>query len=598
MPVPMQPAKTERRAHATRVPLDLFIRLAHEDYEEPFDADGVDISTGGLALRADYLPEVGDRLRCTFEGPPTGEEIAVDGEVVWAHDAGERSGEFGIRFDPVDEHVQESLRSLVRHLRGDAATVARLHLDGVATPIEAEIIEHEARWLTVEQELPFLRIGMGVTLEGAGAAPRGQLASVDLRVVDGTPRLVLAVELAPEEAQEDLQMPVADAWADEDEAAEDEPPREATFDEDEPADDRTMQDYELPEELLDAAPARDEVRIFTVHDEADDAPRDVIEGDDEVAASRLAMLRERVRPWMARLAAVLAAAMAKAGPGLKAFFAKVVALSVALGQKAGPRLAAGLAWSRGALAKVALRKGKRRTTAAPPKRVAGAPRRRQVAAEEEVAPPRKNGRRIVALSVLAFAAVGATVYALAGGDEPAPTAQLPAASAAPAPLPAPIATPAPLPAPAPFPEVAAADPETAEAAEAVAAPAPEPEGGQLGAPSFPSLADADPSSAPVVEGPSFGASSVADGRSTTIRMSQSVTTLRGQPTDSGFTVTVPGALALDRAGPIAAANPSVERAMILNRGDHAVLTVRFVAGRTPPYRVAARGRAIEVIIGR
>ena len=203
MPVAMQPAKTERRAHATRVPLDLWIRLAHEDYEETFDADGVDISTGGLALRADYLPEVGDRLRCSFESPPTGEEIAVDGQVVWAHEAGERSGEFGLRFAAVDEHVQEHLRELVRHLRGDASKIARLHLDGVASPIEAEVLEHDARWMTVEQELPFLRIGMGITLEGAGAAPRGQLASVDLRIVDGVPRLVLAVELGAEALADD-----------------------------------------------------------------------------------------------------------------------------------------------------------------------------------------------------------------------------------------------------------------------------------------------------------------------------------------------------------------------------------------------------------
>ena len=312
---------------------------------------------------------------------------------------------------------------------------------------------------------------------------------------------------------------------------------------------------------------------------------------------RLAVIQERMAPMLAKAKAAFAAGWAKAGPAAKALWAKVVALAVLLGKKAGPRFVAFFAKAKASVLKLVARKGKRRTTAAPPKRVAGTPRRRQQQPdEEEAVAPKRNGRRIVALSVLAFAGIGATVYALSGGDDaPAvePTAQLPAANAAPAPAPDPIIEPA---ADA-FPS---ADPETGEAAAEIvaAAPAPEPEGGQLGAPSFPSLRDADPSSAPVTEGSSFGAASVPDARSSTIRMSQSVTTLRGQASDNGFTVTVPGALALDRAGPIAATNPSVERATILNRGDHAVLTVRFVAGRTPSYRVVARGRAIEVSIGR
>jgi len=189
-------AATDRRANeGARVPLDLWIRLAHEDYEDTFDADGVDISSGGLALRSEYLPEVGDRLRCRFDCPPTGDEVEVDGEVVWAHDAGERKGEFGLSFGRLGDQVQESLRQLVTELGGEAGTVARLHLDGVISPIEAEILERDSEWLTVEQELPFLEIGMGVTIENGGGAPRGRLASVDLRIENGTPRLVLAVEL-------------------------------------------------------------------------------------------------------------------------------------------------------------------------------------------------------------------------------------------------------------------------------------------------------------------------------------------------------------------------------------------------------------------
>jgi len=45
-------------------------------------------------------------------------------------------------------------------------------------------------------------------------------------------------------------------------------------------------------------------------------------------------------------------------------------------------------------------------------------------------------------------------------------------------------------------------------------------------------------------------------------------------------------------------HPDVEHASILNRGDFSELTVRFVAGRQPRYRVEARGPAVEVTIAR
>ena len=610
----MQVAIDQRSRDGARVPIDLFIRLAHEDYEDAFDADGVDLSIGGIALRSDYLPEVGDRLQMRFDNPASGEEIEVDGEVVWAHDAGERSGEFGLRFETVDGEVAASLRALVSHLGGDAKTVARLHLDGVASPIEAEILDRDARWLTVEQELPFLELGMGVTIENGGGAPRGRLASVDLRIENGTPRLVLSVEL--DSLEEETFDPYAEDDA-EDEVAYASPNDVATLDEpEEPVADATMQDYDLPDELREAVEAappveRDEVKVFAIEDDEDDEDelydedsfeenleptRDAITPGDLTAApdDPVGGLQAKLAPIVAALRKGLNQGWIKTKPMLVAFWAKLLAFLATVAKKGGPKAKALLAKLPGVVAKLKP-KGKRRTTAAPPKkrRTAGAPRRRQHA--EEPAPKKKSGRRILVLSALAFAGVGAAVYALAGGEEE-PEVEIPAADSAPVEVeeqtsPTPASAPAPAPA---LPEEAPA------AADAPAEPAaaPEPEGGPLAEPSYPSLRDGT-ASGPVSEGQSFGSSSAPDdARSATIRMSQPVSTLRGQRQDDGFSVTVPGALALDRAGPIAAANPSVERAMILNRGDHAVLTVRFVAGRNPEYRVVARNRAIVVEIGR
>ena len=55
---------------------------------------------------------------------------------------------------------------------------------------------------------------------------------------------------------------------------------------------------------------------------------------------------------------------------------------------------------------------------------------------------------------------------------------------------------------------------------------------------------------------------------------------------------------LEKLWAFAAAHPDVEHAGILNRGDFSELTVRFVAGRKPVYRVEARGPAIEITISR
>jgi len=81
-------------------------------------------------------------------------------------------------------------------------------------------------------------------------------------------------------------------------------------------------------------------------------------------------------------------------------------------------------------------------------------------------------------------------------------------------------------------------------------------------------------------------------------MSLPIQGVTGERIANGFRVTVPESLALDRAGPIAASHPDVDRAMILNRGDHAELTIRFVEGRSPAYRVSARGATLELTIGR
>jgi hypothetical protein len=91
---------------------------------------------------------------------------------------------------------------------------------------------------------------------------------------------------------------------------------------------------------------------------------------------------------------------------------------------------------------------------------------------------------------------------------------------------------------------------------------------------------------------------VSNGRTFVLRMSGPVQELEGDQRPDGFTVRVPGRLALDRASPIATSHRAVARAMILNRGDYAELTVDFLPGMAPKYRVIGKDNTIEVTLER
>jgi hypothetical protein len=101
----------------------------------------------------------------------------------------------------------------------------------------------------------------------------------------------------------------------------------------------------------------------------------------------------------------------------------------------------------------------------------------------------------------------------------------------------------------------------------------------------------------VVSAP-FGEADVPNGRVFTLRMNGAVEQVEGEARENGFTVRVPGRLALDRASPIATSHSAVSRAMILNRGGYAELTVDFLPGLSPRYQVRGRDNTLEVTLER
>jgi hypothetical protein len=101
-----------------------------------------------------------------------------------------------------------------------------------------------------------------------------------------------------------------------------------------------------------------------------------------------------------------------------------------------------------------------------------------------------------------------------------------------------------------------------------------------------------------VEAVRVGEPQVPNGRSFVLRMSGPVQSIEGEGRLDGFSVRIPGRLALDRASPIATSHRAVARALILNRGDYAELTVDFLPGMRPKYQILGKGNAIEVTIER
>lgn len=304
-------------------------------------------------------------------------------------------------------------------------------------------------------------------------------------------------------------------------------------------------------------------------------------------------------------------------------------------------------------------RGKKRVTAPAPSATQRTAKRVQ-GAVAEVEEKTQSKSTLVIGGVVLLAAAGAFYFFSRSDDDlsgvaatarpVAPTVQPPAA---PTPVAAAPAVPNPelgavspgmpqaLPAPAPAapPVIAAPPPAVVPAVAPVAAapvtvqtppamPAPTYEAGRLPAPTFPSLRDAPrPAAAPnavpanspyavdmrtangalpaaVTAGAqpaglmTFGAPSLSGGLIYTLRMDGRITGITGARARTTLSIRVNGARSLDRAAPVFARNPQIERAAIVNSVDHADLTIQFKEGMAPNYRVVARGDSLEVMLSR
>ncbi len=200
-------AQADRRdPTAPRRAIRATVDLSSSDDREAWQAESIDLSLGGMSLRATMLPEIGEQLSLAFK-PAGTSTLATRGEVVWALDKGPNAGAFGVRFTDVSPAVEQSLRRMLDQ-KDDVLGVdvklpaedsrVKLFIHGMDAPLRARVRTATQGEVIVGSDLSFLKLGDKVDVDsGGGAKVTGVIDSVDVEVDSRTrvPRLVLSIDL-------------------------------------------------------------------------------------------------------------------------------------------------------------------------------------------------------------------------------------------------------------------------------------------------------------------------------------------------------------------------------------------------------------------
>jgi len=621
---------------------------------ERYQADAIDLSAGGMSLRAQLLPSVGERLAFQF-ALDDGGAVDAAGEVVWARTRGDQgAGSFGVRFLDLSPETRAALGRATRS--GDVMRApdgskpreegkVKMFIAGMDAPLRARVRARTEGGLVLGSDLSFLKLGDQVSVEGSTQAA-GLIDSVDVEIDPrtGIPRLILTIdtegrapraarEKAAKEAQAAVTAQLAATAAVVAKPVVAETPKAAA----KPATEAPKAaakpvEAEAPATVAVTAPAATKtagaaltapaladarraegssVRTAPTTDATDEDSDDDL---DEPAAPG----------WLTRSMAAMQGAYGRARDA------------------AGPAYARARDAAGGAAARI---KGAMRRDTETADTDAAGPRLRpqHVARGEEPAAERPSlpmgalkSKRVVAVAALATAlTVGVVAVAVGGGprtETPRPQVNVsaetpaPAAPAGEAPdtidLAADGADPAPLPEPrvrgaqegnlpadlrgaarSTHGEGAADAPVVTQRAVRRAAPV-------VARTTTPAARPAAPAARPTAPaaraglGPVLGPTTVTlgnpgvrPGTTLRLRMDGPIGTLRGAgAVGASIVIVLPGRRSLDTAGGFAQRDPRVVSAAINNRPHGAELTLRF---RTPapPFVARARGQTLELILG-
>jgi hypothetical protein len=595
----MQSTSNRRVQRSERFPARIAVELDEGDPSEAFEADVLDFTRAGVSMRAPYLPEIGTQLVCRFRCMPSGGTVSARGEVVWAQLEGGKTGEFGLAFIDLDPRTEWLIEEMLAQPIGERAepdeaseSIAQLELEGSAEPIAARLTRRDAGKAVFEQHLDLLSLGRGVRAHAPGASDRsGSIAGVELRMVGNVPMLAVTVHFESETGAPGIDAAVAGAalnlphdtvhdasapdfaWGEELDAA----PQSVT-----------LTEYRIAER---GAPRRggaarrsdldareDSATEFAIETQGDEP----VESEDDAEPAFAVVLRDQLHAAWSRLRVALAPLGAQ-------IEARAQELLVRFEANQGRALGSlrelyhkELVTRLGAVRRLARR---RRTTASP----TGAPRRSGLAPSSVA----------LALWVAGGFAALLIVCALVLRDAQEEPEVMPAGALA---VDAPEAvqsehgrlgydalanvdtTPRPLPG-------ARRMTDTAPLAEGAIA---------ANAGNEPKLAspgtEARPESRGPLPRPRFGAAKLTRAKRFPLRVSATVTELRGTADAGGFKVIIPGVRPLTKAAPLRSAHRAVASAMIVKKGSDSELSVRFVKGMKPAYQVTGEGDMLYVAL--
>ncbi len=239
----MQHTHDRRVSGVRRVPVERLVDVCGAaDPASAFQGRSVDVSCRGMQVRASHLPQLHAPIVVRFH--EHGAEVIAEGEVAWRRSAS-TGGDFGVRFTALDSRSVQTLKALcgvagleeleghtqpggavapistrapgqlapgqlapgqLRELDHDtdpappAALGVRLHVAGLAAPLQARVKAQVSNRLELGSQLDFLRVGRALDVEDLayGGRRTAYVEALDLNVdpKSRVPELVVSVRYA------------------------------------------------------------------------------------------------------------------------------------------------------------------------------------------------------------------------------------------------------------------------------------------------------------------------------------------------------------------------------------------------------------------